>query len=93
MGLPQVIVSDQGREFNNQLDSSLEGLLGIKRKLTTPYHPQVTNALCTYTWYCDTNTADDNATAYSHLFKIVFTSWCRPMDLTNAGTKHSKTCW
>ena len=74
MGLPQVIVSDQGREFYNQLDSSLEGLLGIKWKLTTPYHPQVTNALRIYTQYCDASTADDNATAYSRLFKIVFTS-------------------
>ena len=42
MGLPQVIISDQGSEFNNQLDRSLSELLGIKRKLTTPYHPQVT---------------------------------------------------
>lgn len=74
MDLPQVIVSEQGHKFNNQLDSSLEGFLGIKRKLTTPYHPQVTNALRIYTQYCDASTADDNATAYSRLFKIVFTS-------------------
>ncbi len=41
MGLPQVIISDQGREFNNGLDTSLAELLAIKRRLTTPYHPQV----------------------------------------------------
>ena len=41
MGLPHVITSDQGKEFNNRLDTRLMRLLGIKRRLTTPYHPQV----------------------------------------------------
>ena len=41
MGLPQVVVSDQGREFNNQLDTEMMTLLGINRRLTTAYHPQV----------------------------------------------------
>ena len=41
MGIPQVILSDQGSEFNNQLDTSLCSLLGISRRLSTPYHPQV----------------------------------------------------
>lgn len=41
MGLPHVILSDNGGEFNNQLDDLLSDLLGIKRRLTTPYHPQV----------------------------------------------------
>ena len=31
MGLPEVIVSDKGREFCNKLDSRLSDLLGIKR--------------------------------------------------------------
>ena len=41
MGLPHVILSDNGKEFNNNLDKSLATLLGIQRRLTTPYHPQV----------------------------------------------------
>ena len=47
MGLPHVILSDNGKEFNNRLDDLLSELLGIKRRLTTPYHPQVTTSyLC-----------------------------------------------
>ena len=41
MGLPRVILSDQGREFNNELDTALCLLLGIQHRLSTPYHPQV----------------------------------------------------
>ncbi len=36
-----MIISDCGREFNNAVDSHLAEQLGIKRQLTTPYHPQV----------------------------------------------------
>ena len=39
-GIPQVVTSDQSREFNNVLDRSLATNLGITRRLTTPYHPQ-----------------------------------------------------
>ena len=31
MGLPNVIISDNGREFDNKLDKRLANLLGIKR--------------------------------------------------------------
>ena len=48
MGLPQVVVSDQGREFNNNLDSELAKCLGITRRLTTPYHPQVLTGICAH---------------------------------------------
>ena len=41
MGLPQVLLSDQGQEFNNGLNLALCKMLGIKRRLTTLYHPQV----------------------------------------------------
>lgn len=41
MGIPRVILSDNGREFDNNLDSALADLLGLERRLTTPYHPQV----------------------------------------------------
>ena len=40
-GLPRVITSDQGREFNNALDSRLMEMMGVEHRLTTPYHPQV----------------------------------------------------
>ena len=38
MGLPRVIMTDQGKQFNNKLNREL---LNIEHRLTTPYHPQV----------------------------------------------------
>eukprot|EP00731_Ephydatia_muelleri_P010832 Em0005g1418a len=40
MGLPPVLLSDNGSEFCNALNDQLSEMLGIKRRLTTPYHPQ-----------------------------------------------------
>ncbi|KAL5479401.1 hypothetical protein EMCRGX_G022921 [Ephydatia muelleri] len=40
MGLPRVLLSDNGSEFCNALNDQLSEILGIKRRLTTPYHPQ-----------------------------------------------------
>ena len=39
-GSPLEIISDQGREFCNQLVDQLEELTGFKRKITSAYHPQ-----------------------------------------------------
>ena len=41
MGLPRVILSDNGSEFCNKLNDKLAEILELKRLLTTPYHPQV----------------------------------------------------
>ena len=41
MGLPKVITSDQGREFNNKMNKELMAQLNIDHRLTTAYHPQV----------------------------------------------------
>lgn len=41
MGLPQLLTTDQGTEFKNEIDKQMMKLLGIKRIFTTPYHPQV----------------------------------------------------
>ncbi len=39
-GFPNKILHDQGGEFENELFYHLEKLSGIKRKHTTPYHPE-----------------------------------------------------
>ena len=41
MGIPRVIVSDNGKEFDNQLNADITSLLRIQHHLITPYHPQV----------------------------------------------------
>ena len=48
MGLPHVLTTDQGREFNNQLNKELMKRLGVKHRLTTAYHPQVAYTLYAY---------------------------------------------
>eukprot|EP00731_Ephydatia_muelleri_P032821 Em0024g365a len=40
MGVPRVLLSDNGTEFCNKVNDTLNELLGIKKRLTTPYHPQ-----------------------------------------------------
>ena len=40
MGLPSVIITDQGSVFHNQFNAELTSVFGIKNRMTTPYHPQ-----------------------------------------------------
>ena len=47
-GTSCVILFDNGKEFNNILDIHLADVLGIKRRLTTPYHPQVNQLNCCF---------------------------------------------
>lgn len=44
IGLPSVLTTDQGKEFNNKVNTELMRMFGIKHRLTTAYHPQ-TNGL------------------------------------------------
>ena len=39
-GTPVTIVSDQGKEFCNNLEKAILGLLGVEHRTTTPYHPR-----------------------------------------------------
>jgi transposase InsO family protein len=39
-GPPDIIVSDQGRQFVSEFWNEVYSILGIKLKLSTSYHPQ-----------------------------------------------------
>ena len=39
-GVPEIIISDQGREFCNELNDNFCSSLGIARHICTAYHPQ-----------------------------------------------------
>lgn len=45
LALPQCMLTDNGREFSNDELSDLLGTLGIRHKLTTPYHPASNGAV------------------------------------------------
>ena len=40
IGLPLVLTTDQGNEFNNKVNAELMRMFGVKHQLTTAYHPQ-----------------------------------------------------
>ena len=43
--MPSVLLTDQGRNFESHLFTSMCRLFGIEKRRTTPYHPQ-TDGLC-----------------------------------------------
>ena len=88
MGVPQVIVSDQGREFNNALNDDIAKQLGIRRRLTTPYHSQV----CVYTaiqWTSVNCTLQVSKCGLCVSNSIIF---CRQTDLMSGLTRHCRPC-
>ena len=51
-GMPLVIHSDQGREFENGLMKSLCALLGCTKTRTAPYHPESDGMIECFNWTC-----------------------------------------
>ena len=39
-GVPEVIITDQGREFCNELNDAVCSDYGIEHRIASPYHPQ-----------------------------------------------------
>ena len=44
MGCPETIITDQGREFVNELSATLYGITNTDHRITSAYHPQVCNS-------------------------------------------------
>ena len=40
-GCPEIVITDQGREFVNEITRQLYEITGTQHRLTSPYHPQV----------------------------------------------------
>ncbi len=40
MGCPEVIITDQGREFVNSLSAQLYQITNTQHRITSAYHPQ-----------------------------------------------------
>lgn len=88
MGLPQVVTSDQGREFNNKLDKCLMELLGVDHRLTAPYHPQV------WWFFVPLIVLPEHEWWACNLVIFLFPFFLyRPTDRMKGSIKQSKTCW
>ena len=40
MGVPEVMMTDQGKKFHNQVNAELMKVFRIDHRMTTTYHPQ-----------------------------------------------------
>ncbi len=48
LGVPLLLHSDQGRNFESAVISEVCQLLGVKKTRTTPYHPQSDRMIKTF---------------------------------------------
>ena len=89
MGLPSVITTDQGKEFNNCMNAELMKTCNIKHRLTTAYHPQANglderfnqtlmNSLAKFVQE-DRQSWDEHlgevVYSYNSAFQVSYTSW------------------
>ena len=84
-GLPKVITSDQGKEFNNELNDELAQRLGIEHRVTTPYHPQVCINVHIIVYF-------KTIIKIPSLLLICFMYMCRQMVLMRGGIKRYSRC-
>ena len=52
-GCPDVIVSDRGTEFCNQLNEALFYYFGIEHRVTAPYHPEANGSSISHIYFPD----------------------------------------
>ena len=88
-GMPLVIHSDQGREFENGLMKSLCTLLGCVKTRTAPYHPESDGMVEWFnrTWY---RTSVHESTGYSP-FRLMMGEECSlPQDVSTEELRASR---
>ena len=52
-GCPDVIVSDRGTEFCNQLNEALFYYFGVEHRVTAPYHPEANGLSISHIYFPD----------------------------------------
>ncbi len=52
-GCPEVLITDQGREFVNEVSQELYTITQTEHRITSAYHPQVcVHAVCSGVYIC-----------------------------------------
>ncbi len=98
MGTPEVLITDQGREFVNGLSSNLYDITKTEHRITSAYHPQVSSsivALHSVKSFLQTNglTERFNQTLTRSLAKVVNdsrTDWDEKLETILMGYRASK---
>jgi hypothetical protein len=85
-GSPEQLITDQGKEFENELFRELSTLLRIKRGTTAPYHPRADGAAEKMV-----STIKDALTAYTDVFQSDWDKYLRIVAHCYRNTEHIAT--
>ena len=95
MGTPEILITDQGREFVNRLSSKLYEITNTEHRITSAYHPQVSpiEFACKLHAICDgAMHACEHSNTYAVQSTVLICTHClhRQMDLRSVSTKLSR---
>ena len=85
-GSPEQLITDQGREFENELFRELSTLLRIRRGTTAPYHPRADGAAEKMV-----STIKDALTAYTDVFQSDWDKYLKIVAHCYRNTEHIAT--
>ena len=93
-GCPETLITDQGREFVNELSDQLYQLTRTEHRITSAYHPQVSkdwlNMYIIFTMQCH---KDHHVQSYNFIHLLCYFHSCRQMALQNGSTRPWVDAW